>query len=156
YIWPGILAAQAIYSAAKLGVADLLASGPKTVSELAAACGAHPPSLERLLSALATLQVFRTTSDGRFCNTALSETLRGDHPNSERPGALFLPSPFLWRPLGELYESVRTGKPAFQLTFGQRFFDYLAAQPNDARIFNAAMTQGVAWTTPALLAAYDF
>ena len=28
-------------------------------------------------------------------------------------GALFLPAPFLWRSLGELYESVRTGEPAF-------------------------------------------
>ncbi len=35
YVWPGIIAAQAIYVAAKLRIADLLASGPKTIAELA-------------------------------------------------------------------------------------------------------------------------
>jgi SAM-dependent methyltransferase len=67
-----------------------------------------------------------------------------------------LPAPFLWRPLGELYDSVRTGEPAFPRIFGQHFFQYLSAHPNDAEIFNTVMTQGIQWTTPALLAAYDF
>jgi hypothetical protein len=156
YIWPGIIAAQAIYAAAKLGIADLLASGPKTIAELALDSGAHPPALERLLRALVTIEVFAPTTDGRFRNTPLSETLRSDHPQSQRDGALFLPAPFLWRPLGELYESVRTGEPAFQRIFGQHFFEYLGTHPADAAIFNAAMTQGISWTTPELLAAYDF
>jgi hypothetical protein len=156
YIWPGIIAAQAIYAAARLGIADLLASGPKSIAELASDSGAHPPTLERLLRALVTLEMFTPTSDGRFCNTPLSETLRSDHPQSQRDGALFLPAPFLWRPLGELYESVRTGEPAFQRIFGQHFFEYLGAHPADAAIFNAAMTHGISWTAPALLAAYDF
>jgi O-methyltransferase domain/Dimerisation domain len=156
YIWPGIIAAQAIYAAAKLGIADLLASGPKTIAELALDSGAHPPTLERLLRALVTLEMFAPTADGRFRNTPLSETLRSDHPQSLRDGALFLPAPFLWRPLGELYESVRTGEPAFQRIFGQHFFEYLGTHPADAAIFNAAMTQGISWTTPELLAAYDF
>jgi hypothetical protein len=82
--------------------------------------------------------------------------LCSDHPQRLRDGALLLPAPFLWRPLGDLYESVRTGEPAFQRVFGQRFFEYLATHPGDAAVFNAAMTQGIAWSTPALLAAYDF
>jgi hypothetical protein len=67
-----------------------------------------------------------------------------------------LPAPFLWRPLGELYESVRSGEPAFQRIFGQPFFDYLATHSADAAVFNATMTEGIAWTTSELLAAYDF
>jgi SAM-dependent methyltransferase len=156
YIWPGVIAAQAIYVAAKLRIPDLLASGPKTIAELAADCGAHAPALERLLRALATLEMFAPTPDGRFRNTPLTDMLRGDHPERLRDGALLLPAPFLWRPLGDLYETVRTGEPAFQRVFGQRFFEYLAMHRDDAAVFNAAMTQGIAWTTPALLAAYDF
>jgi SAM-dependent methyltransferase len=156
YIWPGILAAQAIHVVAKLRIPDLLASGPKTIAELASNCGAHPPTLERLLRALASLEMFALTPDGRFQNTPLTEVLRTDHPQSRRDGALFLPAPFLWRPLGELYESVHTGESAFQRIFGQRFFEYLADHPADAALFNTVMTQGIAWTTPALLAAYDF
>jgi hypothetical protein len=154
YIWPGILAAQAIHVASKLRIPDLLASGPKTIAELASKCGAHPPTLERLLRALASLEMFAPTPDGRFRNTPLTEVLRTDHPQSRRDGALFLPASFLWRPLGELYESVRTGEPTFPVIFGQRFFEYLADHPEDASLFNSVMTQGIA--APAVLAAYDF
>lgn len=154
YIWPGILAAQAIHVASKLRIPDLLASGPKTIAELASKCGAHPPTLERLLRALASLEMFAPTPDGRFRNTPLTEVLRTDHPQSRRDGALFLPAPFLWRPLGELYKSVRTGEPTFPVIFGQRFFEYLADHPEDASLFNSVMTQGIA--AHAVLAAYDF
>jgi hypothetical protein len=156
YIWPGIIAAQAIYTATKLHIPDLLSSGPKTVAELAADCDAHPATLERLLRALASIDMFALESDGRFRNTSLSDVLRSDHPESQREGVLFLPAPFLWRPLGELYDSVRSGEPAFPSVFGQKFFEYLADHPEDAATFNKVMTQGIAWTTPALLSAYDF
>ena len=108
------------------------------------------------MRALATLELFTLQPDGRFGNTPLAEMLRADHPQSQREGAQLLTSAFLWRPLGELAESVRTGEPAFERIFGQRFFPYLASHPDDAAIFNAAMTQGVSWTTSVLLAAYDF
>ena len=49
FIWPGIIAAQAIYTATKLRIPDLLVSGPQTVAELASHCGAHAATLERLL-----------------------------------------------------------------------------------------------------------
>ncbi|MGA2076012.1 MAG: methyltransferase, partial [Terriglobia bacterium] len=61
-----------------------------------------------------------------------------------------------WRPLGELEYSVRTGGASFERIFGQRFFDYLEGHAEDGALFNAVMTQGVAWTSPALVAAYDF
>jgi hypothetical protein len=156
YFWPGLIAAQAIYTAAKLRIPDLLAAGPKSSAELASDCGAHAPTLERLLRALGSLEMFARDPDGRFRNTPLTENLRSDHPQSRRDDVLFLPAPFLWRPLGELYESVRTGEPAFERIFGKRFFEYLAEHADDAALFNTAMTQGVAWTAPALLAAYDF
>jgi hypothetical protein len=64
YLWPGIVAAQAIYTAAKLRIPDLLASGPKTVAELASDSGAHVPSLERLLRALGTLEILAGSLSG--------------------------------------------------------------------------------------------
>jgi hypothetical protein len=100
--------------------------------------------------------MFAPTADGRFCNTPLSEELRSDRPDSQRFNAMFLPAPFLWRPLGELYESVRTGEPAFEKIFGERFFEYLASHPADGALFNSVMSQGHPWASAALLAAYDF
>ena len=51
----GGITAQAVGVAAQLGIVDQLAHGPRTAAELAAATGAHAPSLYRLLRALASL-----------------------------------------------------------------------------------------------------
>lgn len=156
YIFPGIVAAQAIHAAVKFRLPDLLASGPKSAAELAAECGAHAPTLERLLRALTSIEMFERLPDGRYRNTPLTEVLRADHPQSLRAEGMFLSEPFMWRPLGELVESVRTGETAFDRVFGQGIFAYLAEHPEDAADFNRMMTQDILWTTPALLRAYDF
>jgi len=156
YIYPGILAAQAIHAAVELRIPDLLASGPKSAAELAPACGAHAPTLERLLRALTSIEVFQRTPDGRYRNSPFTEVLRRDHPQTLWAETMFLPAPFLWKPLGELSESVRTGQPAFDRLFGQNFFAYLGARPEEAAVFHRLMTQEILWTTPALLRAYDF
>ena len=63
---------------------------------------------------------------------------------------------FVWRPLGELYESVRTCTPGFRRLYGERFFEWTKTHPEDGAIFNAAMTSGSAQRLPAILAAFDF
>src|SRR2546428_13210480 len=66
-IWPGALVAQAVYVAAKLGIAELLNDGPKSAQAIAAAIGAHAPSLQRLLHALTSVGVFTESPTlGRF------------------------------------------------------------------------------------------
>src|SRR3569832_1614651 len=67
----GYQVSQALHVAATLGVADHLKDGPKPSDALAAACGAHPPSLYRLLRALAAVGVFRETGAGEFSLTPL-------------------------------------------------------------------------------------
>lgn len=155
-IYPGIVAAQAIHAAVELRIPDLLVSGPKFAAELAKDCGAHAPTLERLLRALAGFNVFQRTGDGRYRNSPITELLRRDHPQTLWAEAMFLPAPFLWKPLGELSESIRTGKPAFERVFGENFFSYLECHPDEAATFNRLMTQDTLWSTPALLRAYDF
>jgi hypothetical protein len=75
---------------------------------------------------------------------------------SVRAWALMLGAHFVWRPVGDLYESVRTGSPGFRRLYGERFFEWAKTHPEDGAIFNAAMTSGSARRFPALLAAYDF
>jgi hypothetical protein len=156
YIYPGILAAQAIHAAVKFGVPDLLALGPKSAAELATECGAHAPTLERLLRALTSIEMFQRLPDGRYKNSPGTEILRRDHPQSLWAEGVFLPASFIWRSVGELGESVRTGEAAFDRVFGQGFFPYLGEHPEEAAVFNRVMTQEILWTTPALLKAYDF
>jgi hypothetical protein len=155
-IWPGAFVAQSIHVVARLGVADALGAEPRTIEELAAAVGAHAPSLKRVLRALTTLGVFAEDADGRFRHTDLSETLRASHPDAVRAWALMLGAHFVWRPLGELYESVRTGTPGFRRLYGEGFFEWTKKHPDDGAAFNAAMTSGSAQRLPALLAAFDF
>lgn len=156
YIYPGLIAAQAIHAAVKFRLPDLLAAGPKLSSELAAECGAHAPTLERLLRALTSIEMFQRLPDGRYKNSPGTEILRRDHPQSLWAEGMFLAAPFMWGPMGGLVDSVRTGEAAFDRISGQNFFAYLATHPEDAEAFNRVMTQDILWTTPQLVRAYDF
>jgi len=155
-IWPGAMAAQAVYVAAKLGIADLLAKVPKTIEDLAAATHTHGPILRRLLSALACMGLFEEDGAGRFHNSELSETLRSDHPESIRPWAIMLGAPFIWRPAGELMQATSATQPVFSSLFGEGFFNYLGTHPEDAKIFGAAMAASSRATAAAVIATYDF
>jgi hypothetical protein len=119
-IWPSAFVVQSIHVVARLGLADILGPEPRTIDELAKATRVHAPSLKRVLRALTTVGVFAEDADGRLRHTGLSETLRTDHPESVRAWALMLGAHFVWRPLGDLYESVRTGTPGFSRLYGEQ------------------------------------
>jgi O-methyltransferase domain len=155
-IWPSAFVVQSIHVVARLGLADHLGADPRTIDELAEATHVHAPSLRRVLRALTTVGVFAEDADGRIQHTGLSETLRADHPESVRAWALMLGAHFVWRPLGDLYESVRTGTAGFRRLYGEGFFEWVKTHPEDGAVFNAAMTSGSAQRLPAVLAAYDF
>ena len=65
-------------------------------------------------------------------------------------------SPMFWRPLGELEESVRTGRPSFESIFGKSFFDWLTEYPAEAEKFAASMNAATAAIVPAILTVFDF
>ena len=62
---------RTIYAAAKLGLADQLASGPKSAAELARAQDLHEPSLHRLMRTLASLGILTEQAEQRFALTNL-------------------------------------------------------------------------------------
>jgi hypothetical protein len=148
--------AMALSVAAKLRLADALASGPKSVADLAEKAGAHPPSLYRVLRALASVGVFAEDADGRFRQTPLSEVLRSDVPGSMRAVADYCGADWSWRPWGRLLETVRTGKTAFDEVFGEQAFEYLAKHPDESAVFNEGMTGFSMQESPAVAEAYDF
>jgi SAM-dependent methyltransferase len=154
-LWPGAMAVQAVHVAAKLGIADLVAEGPKTLEELTEATHTHGPSLGRLLRALTSLGIFGEDTAGRYCQSLLSDALRTDHPESMRRWAMMLGAGFVWSPSGELVVTIGTGQPAFEHVYGAPFFKYLADHRDDAAVFNAAMSSLPAYTS-AIVNAYDF
>ena len=152
----GFRITQALYAATELGVADLLADGPRGADDLAAACGAHAPSLYRVLRLLASEGVFTETHDGRFALTPMAEVLRSDTPGSLRPMALFSGSEMTWRSWGSLVHAVRTGQPAFDHVHGSDLFEYFRHHPDEWAVFDQLMTTQTAPITRAVAAAYDF
>jgi O-methyltransferase domain/Dimerisation domain len=154
-IW-GFTVSQAVYVTAKLGIVDVLRHGSASSREIAAATGASEPALRRLLRALTTVAILVEDGDGKFAATAEAELLRSDHPQSLRPWAIFMGSPFIWGPWGALDDAVVTDKPAFDQVYGEPFFTYLGHTPQDAAVFHTAMTSGSSSTLPAILQAYDF
>lgn len=136
----GFQLAQAIHVAAALGVADHLASGPRSSDDLAAAVGAHPGALYRLLRALAAFGVFHETPHREFELTPLGQCLRSDAPQPVRPYALFAAEASQWAAWGALLHSVKTGENAFRAVHGVDVWQHRAAHPEQNALFNAAMT----------------
>lgn len=151
----GYWISQALNVAAQLGIADLLKDGPQTVAHLAEATGTHARSLYRLLRALASEGVFAEDEQGRFVLTPLGVCLRSDVPNSQRSMAIMNGEEH-YRCWGELLYSVQTGRNAFEKLYGQPVFQFLAAHPRQARIFDEGMVGIHGAETKAMLDAYDF
>ncbi len=148
--------AQAIFVAAKLGIADLLREGPRSSGDLAQSAGANPRALYRLLRALAGAGIFAEGSDGRFALTPLAACLQADAPGSMRAWALMMGEPWGFQAWGGLLDSVKTGQTAFDRVHGMGVFDFFVQQPEQGRLFDEAMTNFSGPEIAALLAAYDF
>src|SRR6478609_7030697 len=108
----GFQVSQAIHVAATLGIADLLADGPRTSDELAIATDSHAGSLYRLLRALASVGVFHEDEGRRFALTATGELLRSDVSGSLRGWAAFVGRPYIREAWSDLEHSIRTGENA--------------------------------------------
>lgn len=146
---------QALHAAVRLGVFEALRQEAKTAEELGEVVGANPSSLRRLLRFLVAADALALDQRDRFTPTAAGELLCSNHPESQRPWAMLLGDPCIWQPWGNLWNAVRAGKPAFELTFGESFFEYLGSHPETASLFNEAMG-GDGGEVSAVVAAYDF
>jgi O-methyltransferase domain/Dimerisation domain len=152
----GYRISQCIHAAVELRIPDLLACGPKTVDEVAAATAAHTESLYRLLRLLTGAGIFTEVASRQFALTQLGEGLRSDVPGSLAALARLALGKSLWEPWGELVESLRTGRSAFAQVHGMGLFDYLERHPDEGRLFDAAMTEGTARDGIAVAQSYDF
>lgn len=148
--------AQAIHVVAKLGVADRIAQGMTGARELAAACAVDADALERVLRALSVPGIVRELGDGRYELTELGQTLRSGAPGSVARMAIMLGEDFHWRPVGAMLHSVKTGKPAFDHVFGADAWHHWQKHPDQAEIFNDAMTEFSRAAAGAIVGAYDF
>lgn len=151
----GYWISQAVYVAAKLGIADLLADGPLSSAELAITTGTDARSLFRVLRALAAVGVLFHTGADYFALAPLGEGLLTDVPGSLRATVITI-GEIHYDACGDLLYSVHTGCPAFNHVFGMRLFEYLRSNEGDAIAFDEGMASVATQLSYAVLCAYDF
>jgi Dimerisation domain len=122
----GKWASQAVFVAAKLGIADMLKDGPRECDEIARANQVDAGALYRVLRALASLGVFAEIGERRFALTPMAEHLRSDVPGSLLGLASMSGEDLFWRPWGDVFRCVKTGEPAVARVFGKGLFECLA------------------------------
>jgi hypothetical protein len=144
---------QAIFVVAELGIADLLADGPKHPDELGKLAGVEGDMLYRVLRALASIGIFAEDSEGRFMLTPLAETLCGD--SGQRAYAR-LHGQELYQSWAKLLEAVKTGDAGFLKAYGMPAFEYFAKHPERGAVFDKAMTGHHGAEADPMLDAYDF
>ena len=151
----GFISARAIYTGAKLDLADQIDDAGSTVEQLSARLGVDRSALERLLRSLTGLGVLHGNDSGQFFLTPVGETLRRSSPGSIRDYAIYVHE-FLYDLVGGLPSSVRTGKPIVEEVFGAPLFTHLQQHPDKAALFHAGLANRSRIETPAILDAYSF
>jgi hypothetical protein len=131
----GGLVTRALGLVAELDIARLLGEEARPVAELAAASGADPDTLQRLLRALASDGIFAEEEPGSFRNTPVSQllTVDGWDDFARLFGSTWLHG------VGGLDTSVEA---SFPRVFGDEFWAWLGAHPAERASFDRAMAQG--------------
>jgi orsellinic acid C2-O-methyltransferase len=134
----GFLATQLLYVAARLNVADALASGSQSAEALARHVGADATVLRRVLLGLAAYGVLDEHPEGRFSLAAPGVCLRSDGASSLR-GAIIARGDLYYDAATGLLEAVRCGGTPFTYVHGLGFFEFLARNPDRGAAFQASM-----------------
>ena len=141
---------QAIGVACAMGLPDRLAGGARNAPELAAAVGASPDAVARLLHGLATLGLVNRNGDASFTLTARGALLTTSSDESLHAWAV-MNATRGWAAWTHLAEGVRRGRNVRDLTGLDRYVDFRSGDAN-ADVFNRAMGD---LTRPVALALRD-
>lgn len=147
---------RAVWAAAKLGLADLMAVGPQSAAALAEATGAHAPSVYRLMRALCGLGVFHEDEQGRFSLTPVSQLMRTDSPQTMRSTLISELGEVHYPAWGGIMHSLRTGQRAFDHVFGADVWTYFQEHKEVGETFHQNMMNLTRALDQAILGAYDF
>jgi C-methyltransferase len=155
YLACGGWVASAVGVAASLGIADLLADGPRTADDLARATGMRAAPLASVLRVLVAVGLFAETAEGTFAQTPDSESLRADHPQSVRAWCMLAAGDYqrLFHAMGH---TVATGEPAANLVLGESLYGYLQHTPAAADVYDRAMEDLARPIGGVLAASRDF
>jgi hypothetical protein len=151
----GFWVSRAIVTACELDLADHLASGPKSITELAALSGTNEAFLYRLMRSLAGEGIFREFPGKIFVNNRLSSALKeGDDSMKNMIRHQFGDTGMIL--FSRLTDCIRTGEGNAFKMLGKGAFQYLEDNPAKNEIYNKSMDNSSHMVALALLSAYDF
>jgi hypothetical protein len=151
----GMWVSQIASAIAQLGVADQIAAGKSGSEGIAAAVGADPDALYRLLRAGVAIGLVTERASKHFALTPVGATLVSDVPGSMRDILIAETLPGHWLPWGQLTEAVRRGKPMAAEVLGMEPWTYYAVNPEEARWFARGMGNLSAMAAEEVTAVYD-
>src|SRR5215831_4804903 len=108
---------KTMFAAVTLGVFDALASGPKTLAELAPQLKASADGLERLLDSCVALDLLKKNSQ-RYENTPAATTYLTSTSPRRMTGYINFSNESVWRLWANLEDAVREGTHRWKQTFG--------------------------------------
>jgi hypothetical protein len=146
---------RCLHVVAEAGVADHLGEAPVSVDVLARESGCDAGALNRMLRLLSTAGVFERVAEG-WTHTELSRLLRTDQPHSMRAFVRMIGGRVQWAAAGELGQALASGQAAIETVVPGGLWPWFADNPEEARIFDAAMTSKSIGEIAALIPAFDF
>ena len=151
-----VVTLQALYAVARLNIPDHLHNSSRSAADLAGELNVNEDALYRIMRLLASQGVFEEIDNRSFRNTEISNHLRSGIPDSLRELIIYWGGDYCYGGLGQLLRTVETGDSAHMLLTGTDAFERLRRDPEQARIFDNAMTTMSKMTAPAIAGAYDF
>lgn len=146
---------QCLYVAAKLNIADHLATGQKSIDELAKLTNTKTEPLYRVMRCLASLGVFEEHASKVFSLNQVADELRSNSEDTMKDFVV-LCGEELYQSAGSLLHTVQTGEPAFNHIYGMSHWEYLETHPEKATIFHDAMEKGTDPMIKEIIRHYDF
>jgi len=143
-----------IYIVSRLCIADILSEGPKTIEEIAEAANSNCNFLYRIMRILASIGIFSEIEYKKFCLTPMAELLRKGKTGSIY--SLTFHSDWNDKAWSYLFESVKTGKTAFELAYGTPLFNWLEKNKEAAKLLNEANAIRARGIHAAIFDTYDF
>ena len=151
----GYFRSRTLCAAARLGIADVLDEGERTVDQLATACRTEPSSLYRLLRALASFGIVSESKPATFVLTPLGAPLLKNTPDSAWAAIVFW-ADLLADSWSYLTECVRTGNTAGEIMTREGVTSRWSKDPEAPAICRAVMGTGPAENYMPLARAWDF
>jgi hypothetical protein len=127
-----------------------------SIDQLASKTKTDSASLERILRALSSFNIFKLGAENRYENTPLSMQLLNSDENPVSRWILFSGNSDNWTAYDKSTECIKSGKSAFEIAQQTSFYDHMAQNDIYSAQFRAGMNAWSRWQSDQIIGAYNF